>query len=92
MGKPYDGEHDIAQRIEYLAANGMLMDIYPTFQGLVLHQDEARLGRILTNLVRNVQHKKSRVIVQMALKKKNFKICVNDDGQGIVLEDQSDLF
>lgn len=93
IGEPYDGDHTIAQRLEYLSANGIYLDISTSVEGLVLHQDEAKLGHILTNLVRNaLQHKKSCVIVHMALKKQNLEICVNDDGRGIAPEDQSGLF
>ena len=93
IGTLHDDAHDIAQRLEYLEVNGIVMDTSPTVQGLVLHQDEAKLGRILANLVRNaLQHKKARVVVQMALRRPNLEICVIDDGQGIALEDLPGLF
>ena len=93
IGDPCGGDPDIAQRLEYLSANGILMNISPAVQGLILYQDEAKLGRILSNLVRNaLQHKKSRVIVHLAFKKPYLELCVDDDGQGIAFEDQSGLF
>jgi len=93
IGESQDGEYDIDRRYEYLSANGIFLDISPEVQGLVLHQDEAKFGHILTNLVRNaLQHKKSRVIVHMVLKKQNLNICINDDGNGIAPEDQDKLF
>lgn len=93
VGEPFAGGPAIAQRIEYLSKNGICLDISTSVEGLVLHQDEAKLGHILTNLVRNaLQHKKSSVIVHIGLKKQNLEICVNDDGRGIAPEDQSGLF
>jgi two-component system OmpR family sensor kinase len=93
IGELQGGECDIDHRYEYLSANGIFLDISPEVKGLVLHQDEAKFGHILTNLVRNaLQHKKSRVIVHMALKKQNLEICINDDGNGIDPEDQHKLF
>ena len=93
IGQPDDGDHTIAERLEYLSANGIYLDISAAVEGLVLHQDEAKLGHILTNLVRNaLQHKTSCVIVRMAHKRQVLEIRVKDDGRGIAPEDLPGLF
>jgi signal transduction histidine kinase len=86
-------DHSMAERLEYLLANGISFDFSASVEGLVLYQDERKLGHILTNLVRNaLRYKKSCVNVHMAQKKRILEICVNDDGQGIAPEDRAGLF
>lgn len=91
--KPDGAEQAVYQRCQYLSANGIFLDMSPEVEGLFLRQDKAKLVHILNNLVRNaLQHKKSRVIVHLAINKPYLEIRVHDDGHGIPPVDQPKLF
>ena len=82
-----------SDRFGWLESNGLHLSILGEIQGLSIVQDKTKFTCILGNLIRNcLRFRKSRVIVQLALKGSNLEISVSDDGPGIDLESIKKLF
>lgn len=88
-----DANSPAERQRDYLAANGIHLDISPAVEAAVICQDETKYEHMLSNLFRNAMHyRRSQVVVQMRLAATDLEVRVCDDGPGIAPEDQGDLF
>lgn len=77
----------------YMEANGIYLSISPEIENVCLRQDKTKVMFILGNLIRNsLDHKKSKVMVQLKLKEKNLLITISDDGPGVSPDNLESLF
>jgi signal transduction histidine kinase len=72
------------QAVDFLAHNGILLEIAPQLEQVEVHQDETKFRQIVGNLIKNaLHHRKSRVVIRMGLEGDQLLVDVTDDGPGI---------
>lgn len=76
--------NDEKEALEFLARQGIFLDIAPALETTEMVQDETKFRQIVGNLVKNALHfRKERVNIRMAIESDQLLVTVTDDGPGI---------
>ncbi len=88
-----DGFSDQPAVVDFLKANGVILDIMPHAVESEMLQDETKFRQITGNLIKNaLHHSRNTIVVRLDHQKDHVIIEVIDDGPGIDPQDHEKIF
>ena len=82
-----------SETLEFLATNGIKLEINPELSDMEIEQDETKFRQIVGNLIKNgLYHRKKQVEIRMHSEPNHLLIDVCDDGPGIATKDHEKIF
>lgn len=79
--------------LDFLARNGIFLDITPEVRQAEIFQDETKFRQVVGNLIKNALHYRNQhLTIKMEIENDFFNLYIIDDGPGVKPEDHENIF